>query len=172
MTGMNRQRGASALPILGLVIFLLCTAGALLFIRAPLPPPPPPVVQQPVAPAPAHPERCEVEIAGVLVYPPGPRPPGQALVYVADNDCLADDAHVLGRAKVAAEGTFFIEVFARWGADLTVCAAHPESDGGEAALRGQAIGRFHAEAAGEVTFPGLKITLLRGASHKIPATAN
>ena len=122
------------------------------------------------AAAPAHPEKCEVEIGGVVRYPDGKAPPGKAVVLVAENgDCLKEGAKILGQVAVQPEGTFFIEVFSRWGADLTICAAHLAPGADRSTLRGKASGAFHAEAVGEVTFSSLKIDLRKAPPLRIPA---
>jgi hypothetical protein len=73
---------------------------------------------------PKQPElRCEVEISGRVTPPGDAKHSPDTYVYVAEGDCLANDAKMLGRARAVAGGKFFTEVFSSWGADLTVCAA-------------------------------------------------
>ena len=123
----------------------------------------------PTTPA-GHPEKCEVEIGGVVRYPDGKAPPGKAVVLVAeDGDCMKEGAKILGQVAVQPEGTFFIEVFSRWGADLTICAAHLAPGSDRSTLRGKASGAFHAAAVGEVTFSSLKIDLRQAPPLRIPA---
>jgi len=93
-----------------------------------------------------------------------------AFVYVAqDSDCLAKNAHILGSNKLTDDGHLFIEVFSRWGADLTVCAAVATDAGSPSTLYGKAEGKFHAEAVGEVMIPKINFALKPGPKHVFPA---
>lgn len=165
----------------GMLLLLLTMLLGCKQAERPAPPLPAPVVPTtpaasapavPAPPAPAHPKTCEVEMGGLLQFPKGQVPAkGTTYVYVADNDCLAADAHVLGRSQASKEGSFFIEVFPRWGADLTLCAAHEVAPGQPSKLYGKAAGPMHAEATGEVTFGNLRIAMRPGAAHRFPAPA-
>ena len=97
--------------------------------------------------------------------------PGEhAFAYVAqDSDCLANNAHILGSNKLTDDGHMFIEVFSRWGADLTVCVAISKEAGGPSTMYGKAEGKFHAEAVGEVMIPKISFELKRGPKHVFPA---
>jgi hypothetical protein len=112
---------------------------------------------------------CEVEMFGTVKLPRGISPKkNPRFIYVADNDCLGDDAHILGRLPMSETETFFIEVFSRWGADLSVCAAVEQGEGEPTTLYGKAEGRYHAEAGGEVTFHGINVDLKKGPAHVFP----
>ncbi len=89
--------------------------------------------------------------------------------YVAqDSDCLAKDAHIIGSNKVTDDGHMFIEVFSRWGADLTVCAAISKELGAPTTVYGKAEGKFHAEAVGEIMIPKISFELKKGPKHVSP----
>jgi hypothetical protein len=119
-------------------------------------------------PAPAHPEVCEVEMFGDFKLPK--LAPGQhAYAFVAqDSDCLAPNAHILGHNQLAENGQLFIEVFSRWGADLTLCVAIANDPSQPSTYYGKAPGKFHAEAAGEVMFPKITFDLKPGKKHVFP----
>lgn len=117
----------------------------------------------------AHPATCEVEVFGKVDLPK-PAPTGTAVVYVAQDDCLSASPKMLGHAPVKPDGGFFIEIFPKWGTDITVCAAIEKPDG-TAEHYGKAVnkdsgGKFHAEAAGEVTFEGVTVPIRKGPPRK------
>ncbi|MFO0669080.1 MAG: hypothetical protein U0235_05530 [Polyangiaceae bacterium] len=118
-----------------------------------------------------HPATCEVEVFGKVELPKGTK--GDPFVYVAQDDCLNEKAAMLGREKIKADGSFFIEVFAKWGTDITICAAVERPDG-TSELYGQATnaaaesaGKFHAEDIGEVTFEKVTVPLKKGPAKKL-----
>lgn len=117
-----------------------------------------------------HPPTCEVEVFGKVDLK-GAK--GDPFVYVAQDDCMNDKAQMLGREKIKGDGSFFIEVFSKWGGDITVCAAVERPDG-TSELYGQATndakdsaGKFHTEAIGEVTFEKVAIPLKKGPAKKL-----
>ena len=63
----------------------------------------------------------------------------------------------------------FIEVFSRWGADLTVCAAVSKEPGAPSTVYGKADSKFHAEAVGEIMIPKISFELKKGPRHVFPA---
>jgi hypothetical protein len=120
-----------------------------------------------------HPAGAEVEMFGRLSAPKTGGVKGRRVVYVADNDCLAPDAHVLGTVDVKAPtGDFFIEVTPKWGSDLTICAAIEPKPGEAATLYGKLDRTIHAEQEGEIVVRGFTITLERKPPHKFPAVAS
>lgn len=135
-----------------------------------------PVVSAPVVASasakPAHSETCEVELFGKVVFPPKLPKGGKFTVYVAQNDCLADNAEILGHVEAGMDGAIVIEVFPKWGTDITICAARDAGEGKPTTLYGKAKGTFHAEAAGEVTFNDVKIELAEGKAHVFPKDAS
>ena len=117
----------------------------------------------------AHPATCEVEVFGKVDLPK-PAPTGKAVVYVAQDDCLSASPKMLGHAPVKPDGGFFIEIFPKWGTDISICAALEKPDG-TSEHYGKAVnkdtgGKFHAEAAGEVTFEGVTVPIRKGPSRK------
>lgn len=121
-----------------------------------------------------HPPTCEVEIFGEAKLPKD-APKGKLVVYVAQDDCMSEQAHTLGHIPAGGNGSFVIEVFPKWGTDVTLCAALEPDAGGAAEWYGKATnkdgqsgGKFHAEAIGEVTFTNVAIDLKKGPSHKFP----
>jgi hypothetical protein len=121
------------------------------------------------APAPAAAtERCEVEftgqISGAAKLPPG----SNTWVYAADGDCLAKDAHILGAMRASDQGSFAIEVFSRWGADLTLCAAVAPTPESPSKMYGKLTRKFHAEKKGEIMFEKVQIGLKAGPEHTFP----
>ena len=62
-----------------------------------------------------------------------------------------------------------IEVWPKWGSDVTICAAVDPQGGKPAEIYAKAKGTFHAEAVGEVTFNQVKIELAPAKAHKFPA---
>lgn len=116
----------------------------------------------------AKPETCEVEIFGkVNGIPKGKK----AVIYVAQDDCLSDNAQILGHVDAGSDGSIVIEVFPKWGTDVTICAGVDEGEGKPTTMYGKAKGTFHAEAEGEVTFADVKIDLAKGKPHVFPADA-
>lgn len=130
-----------------------------------------PVASASASAKPAHSETCEVEIFGKVVIPPKAPKGSKFMIYVAQNDCLADDAEILGHVEAGVDGAIVIEVFPKWGTDITICAALDRGEGKPTTLYGKAKGPFHAEAAGEVTFADLKIELAEGKPHVFPKDA-
>jgi hypothetical protein len=103
-----------------------------------------------------------VEIAGEVKVPKGAPPKARAVILVAENDCLAPDARIIGRAlALPKNGKFSMEVFSRWGADLTVCAALEEKPGKPITVYGKSARVIHAEQAGEIVVPDVVIPLER-----------
>lgn len=151
---MNRTLIASAL--------LLCAACVLCAAcnsdRKAAPPTPAPAPPPVAAPAP-HPDTCEVEMVGQLVLPDKLPPNPHLAVYVVDGDCAADGARPVARWEATLKGVFTGEVFTRWGADLTVCAAVEDKPGAPTTMWGKADGVFHAEKTGEVVFTDFKVPL-------------
>jgi hypothetical protein len=142
-------------------------------------PAPSPVAAHP-APSPAaasatasaaagHSDTCEVEIFGKVTNIPKGK---KAIVYVAQNDCLAEDAQILGHTEAGSDGAIVIEVFPKWGTDITICAGVDEGEGKPTTMYGKAKGDFHAEAEGEVTFNEVKIELQKGKPHVFPKDAS
>lgn len=135
----------------------------------------PPRAEAQAAAEPARPTVCEVEIFGSIEPPKGVSwPKGKPLaeplaVYVAQGDCLAKKARILGRIETVTPDNFFIEVFTGWGTDLSVCAAQEKAAGKPATVYGKAEGTFHAEAQGEVVFDKVKIALKAQPAHAFPA---
>ncbi len=121
--------------------------------------------------APKHSETCEVEIFGKVILPQG-LPKGKKVnVYVAQDDCLSDNAQILGHVDAGIDGSIVIEVFPKWGTDVTICAGTDEGEGKPTSLYGKAKGTFHAEAEGEVTFADVKVELAKGKPHVFPKDA-
>lgn len=121
--------------------------------------------------APAHSETCEVEIFGKVNLPKDLPKGKKVIVYVAQDDCLADNAQILGHVDAGSDGGIVIEVFPKWGTDITICAAVDEGEGKPTTRYGKAKGKFHAEAEGEVTFADVKIDLEKGKPHVFPKDA-
>lgn len=132
----------------------------------------PAAVVQPAAAAaaPAHPETCEVEVSGLIKNPPKLPAEHYYQVYMAYGDCLAKDAHILGRTSVVNSlPKFATEVFARWGSDLTLCIAAEAGPGKPTKLYGKASRTFHAEGLGEVEFKDITVEVKAGPPHIFPA---
>ena len=94
---------------------------------------------------------------GQVHLPKGTPKKTQAAIVVADGDCLKPEAKVLGRSRSSEDGPFFIEVFSRWGADLSVCAALEPAEGKATRIYGKLDKVLHAEGEGEVMFQDLRI---------------
>lgn len=119
-------------------------------------------------PAPAANQRCEVEFTGTVTGA-GKLPPGSSTwVYAADGDCLAKDSHILGAMRASDQGSFAIEVFSRWGADLTLCAAVGQTPESPSVRYGKVSRKFHAAATGEIMFEKVQIPLKNGTEHSFP----
>jgi len=124
------------------------------------------------APSAKHSETCEVEIFGKVILPQGLPKGRKTIVYVAQDDCLADNAQILGHIDAGIDGSIVIEVFPKWGSDITICAALDEGPGKPSTIYGKAKGKFHAEAEGEVTFPDVKVEVEKGKpAHVFPKEA-
>lgn len=143
---------------------------------APTPPAPaaaPPPATLAVNPGQAHPPVCEVEMFGDVKYKGQPVTRGRLkggtpMVYVADNDCLGKNVHTIGHIAVTDQGRFFVEMFSKWGADLTICAALEPAEGKPARIYGKAAGPHHAEAMGEVLFKDVLIEMKDGPPRVFP----
>ncbi len=121
--------------------------------------------------APAE-KTCEVEIFGSVKGAPAK---ARLVVYVAQNDCLADDAQILGHLDLLQTDPnskdppkYMIEVFPKWGTDVTICAAAYIDNATTTEHFGKAKGKFHAEAEGEVTFNEVVIELTKGKAKAFP----
>ncbi len=137
-------------------------------IRAVAPRAAPKAVNDAAKPAPAANQRCEVEFTGTVTGA-GKLPPGSSTwVYAADGDCLAKDSHILGAMRASDQGSFAIEVFSRWGADLTLCAAVGQTPESPSVRYGKVTRKFHAAATGEIMFEKVQISLKNGAEHTFP----
>ncbi len=124
---------------------------------------------KPTATAPAATtERCEVEFTGQIKGAGQLAPGTSTWVYAADGDCLAKDAHILGAMRASDQGSFAIEVFSKWGADLTLCAAVAETPESPSKLYGKLTRKFHAAAKGEIMFEKVQIGLRSGPAHTFP----
>ena len=109
---------------------------------------------------------CEVELSGQMQ---GTLPAGLTYwVYVADGDCLAKNAQILGTMRGSETGGFNIEVFSRQGADLTVCGAAAKTPESPTTLYGKLGRKLHAQGQGEVIFEKLQLTLKPGPAHTVP----
>jgi hypothetical protein len=109
-----------------------------------------------------------VELFGKII---GPLPAGLTYwVYVAEGDCLSKKAKILGSSRGSEAGSFGIEVFSRWGADLTVCASAAKTPESPTTLYGKLPRTLHAEGEGEVMFQKLEIKLKSGPQHAFPPT--
>lgn len=122
----------------------------------------------PTPPAQAHPESCEVEFFGQVQPVDGKLPP--PVVFASYTDCLAPTAVNIGQTSAQADGKFFLEVFVKWGSDLTLCAFQPQAGGADkpTKLYGKAAGPFHAEKTGEVEFKGVTIEMKSGTNRPFP----
>lgn len=118
-----------------------------------------------------HSETCEVEIFGKVNLPKDLPKDKKVIIYVAQDDCLADNAQILGHVKAGSDGAIVLEVFPKWGTDITICAAVDEGEGKPTMRYGKAKGKFHAEGEGEVTFANVNIDLERGKPHTFPKDA-
>ena len=120
--------------------------------------------------APAE-KTCEVEIFGSVKGAPAK---ARLVIYVAQNDCLADDAQILGHLDLQQDPAakdppkFMIEVFPKWGTDVSICAAAYVDNAMTSEHYGKAKGKFHAEAEGEVTFNEVAIELTKGKAKAFP----
>lgn len=115
-----------------------------------------------------HPENCEVEFFG-QVSPVDAKLP-LPIVFASTEDCIAPTGKNIGQTQTQPDGKFFLEVFVKWGSDLTLCAFQPQAGGPEkpTKLYGKAAGPFHAEKSGEVEFKDTKIELKSGAARPFP----
>lgn len=130
----------------------------------------PPVVSHvpPTPVAKGHPDVCEVEFFG-QVKPVDPKLP-PPVVFASYTDCLAPTTRNIGQTSTQPDGKFFLEVFVKWGSDLTLCAFQPAAGGEEkpTKLYGKAAGPFHAEKEGEVEFKDVQIELKSGTARTFP----
>lgn len=127
-----------------------------------------PAVSASVSAAPKHSNTCEVEVFGTVNLPKDLKKDEKVVVYVAQDDCLSDNPQILGHVNAGSDGAIVIEVFPRWGTDVTICAGVDEGEGKPTTRYGKAKGTFHAEADGEITFADVKIDLEKGKPHVFP----
>lgn len=138
---------------------------------APQPASKPAASAQPPAEKPTdHPPTCEVEMFGEFKLPKL-QPGEHAYAFVAqDSDCLAKNAHILGSNQLTDDGHMFIEVFSRWGADLTLCVAVAKGPDKPTTYYGKSPAKYHAEAVGEVMIPKITFPLKPGPRLTFPAS--
>lgn len=131
--------------------------------------PAPPPSSEPAQPDTGRPKRCEVEMTGAIELPPRThKPDGDYIVYVADGDCLADDAWIFQRVKVAEQGTFFVEEFPLCGAPMTLCGSIESEEGKPTRWYGKLDRLIDDKGGGEVYVPNLVIPIKKGAPHTFP----
>jgi hypothetical protein len=116
---------------------------------------------------PAHPDVCEVEFFGQVRPAEAGKPP-PPVVFASYDDCLSATPVNIGQTTTQPDGKFFLEVFVKWGSDLTLCAAQLPAQDKPTKLYGKAAGPFHAEAIGEVEFKGVVIEMKPAASRTFP----
>ena len=115
----------------------------------------------------AHPKMCEVEISGQVKLPKDVVNVPVPMTFVAVGDCLAPDPKIIGFGGTTS-GKFFIEVFASWGSDLTICAASEPAPGQPSQLYGKASIAIHAEKSGENEFRDVIVELAPGPPRRFP----
>ncbi|MFO0573113.1 MAG: hypothetical protein U1A78_03875 [Polyangia bacterium] len=112
---------------------------------------------------------CEVEFKGTVKVPKKLPPTHKVWVYIGQGDCLAKEPHILGITQLGPDGSFIGEVFSRWGADVTFCAAAAEAKDKPSTLYGKLKTSYHTEAVGEIELKDLAITLQPGPARSFPA---
>ncbi|MCS6914984.1 MAG: hypothetical protein NZ890_17360 [Myxococcota bacterium] len=112
-----------------------------------------------------------MEIFGQIRVPPSIKARGHLVVHVSNEDCTKPGAVMLGSAP-AVDGHIAIEVFPRWGSDITICGALEEAPDRPVRFYGKAAGRFHAEAPGEVIFRDVVVELKKGPPLRLPVVYN
>lgn len=122
----------------------------------------------PVAAETPHPASCEVELFGDAKLKAAVPPAQKLYSYVAVGDCLKKDAQILDRSPLRPGEKIVTEVYAAWGADLTVCVAAEEEAGKPSTLYGKAKRVYHAEGVGEVVYNGVVVEVKAGAPHVFP----
>lgn len=128
----------------------------------------PPVAKQDAAAAHGGNPVCEVEIKGDIQHK-GPLPANtEWFVYVAQNDCMAKDAHVVAVWRMGTSGKFFVEAFAKWGADVTVCAAAAAGPDQPSTLYGRAKRSFHLAKTGEIEIDHVIVPVKTGPQKTFP----
>jgi hypothetical protein len=137
---------------------------------APAPPPPPAAAVTPPAPKVEPPHAPgEVEMGGQIKLPKSLNKKATVFVLVADNDCLAPDAHIIGRALADTKsGRFSIEVFPAWGKKLTVCGLVEGSGAPAGTLYGKATNLIPVEQSGEIVVSNIEIPVTKQAAHEFP----
>jgi hypothetical protein len=107
---------------------------------------------------------CEVEIDGEVALPKGVSPAkARVVVLFSEGDCLAPGARIIGQALASAKGKYSMEVFPKWGADVTVCAAVETNPGAPVTVYGKSEKPIHAEQTGEIVVSNHKIILAKAA---------
>lgn len=120
----------------------------------------------PAASGKAHPETCEVEFFGQVK--PVENTKLTPVVFASYDDCLSPAPRNIGQSSTQPDGKFFLEVFVKWGSDLTLCAYQPTAGDKPTKLYGKAAGPFHAEKEGEVEFKNVTIDLKAGTARPFP----
>lgn len=136
-----------------------------------VPLPPPSAAAEPPSgdPNAGRPKRCEVEMVGKIELPAGAqKPAGDYYIYIADGDCLADDAHIYQRVKAADAGTFFVEEFPICGDPMTLCASVETEEGKPTTWYGKLGREIDDQGEGEVYVPNLVIPIAKGEPHTFP----
>ncbi len=110
---------------------------------------------------PSHPANCEVEISGKVVVPKKFAKAPAPMTFVAIGDCLAEKPDIVGYGG-SNHGVFFVEVFAPWGSDVSLCAASEPTPGKPSTLYGKAKLPMHAQASGEVEFHDVVVEVAPG----------
>jgi hypothetical protein len=115
------------------------------------------------------PAQAEAEIFGAVKIPKAASGKGRVLMFVADNDCLADDAHALGGTETKGKkGEFFVEVLPKWGSTLTLCAFLETKPGEPATFYGKAPKAYKADQPGEIVITKVVIPLEKKPRHTFP----
>lgn len=91
----------------------------------------------------------------------------EPIVFASYDDCATPTAANIGQTTVNPDGTFFLEVFVKWGSDLTLCAAQPPGPGKPSTTLGKYAKPIHAEALGEIEVREIEIELRPVAPRKI-----
>ena len=116
-------------------------------------------------PPPAHQETVAVKFIGTV----RPASSGkQRIVFASYEDCLGKSPSNIGQGEVAPDGSFKLEIFARWGADYTLCAVELAGEGKATQRYGKAARELSPREPGDVRFRDLVVELSQGPARSFP----
>lgn len=120
----------------------------------------------PSAPPPAaHQETVAVKFYGSIKPTTNAK---NTVVFASFDDCSTGTAPNIGQVDINPDGTFKLEIFARWGADYTVCAVEQTAPGKPTKRYGKAPAVYSPRDPGDARIRDLVIDIATGPARTFP----